>query len=158
MKLSEELKCIVETLQSIAPTTISYEFAPLFIPDFLPKLLPLVVQALKVELKPLPSHLKYVLLDNKNTFPIIISTKLNLSQEDKLIRIFRNHKETIGWTITDIKGISLSLRMHRIRLEKCTKFVRQVQRRLNPLMMEVIKREILKLLDVEMIYAISDSS
>ena len=47
--------------------------------------------------------------------------------------------------------------MHRIRLEEDAKPVRQAQRRLNPLMMEVVKKEILKLLEVGIIFAISDS-
>nr|XP_027118748.1 uncharacterized protein LOC113735992 [Coffea arabica] len=42
-------------------------------------------------------------------------------------------------------------------LEDDAKPVRQAQRRLNPLMMEVVKKEILKLLDVGIIFAISDS-
>ena len=47
--------------------------------------------------------------------------------------------------------------MHKIRLEKGVKPVKQVQKKLNPLMMEVIKKEILKLLDVGIIHVISDS-
>ena len=47
--------------------------------------------------------------------------------------------------------------MHKIRLEKGVKPVKQVKKKLNPLMMEVIKKEILKLLDVGIIYVISDS-
>ncbi|XP_027174318.1 uncharacterized protein LOC113773921 [Coffea eugenioides] len=42
-------------------------------------------------------------------------------------------------------------------LEEDAKPVRQAQRRLNPLKMEVVKKEILKLLDVGIIFAISDS-
>ncbi|XP_027090163.2 uncharacterized protein [Coffea arabica] len=69
----------------------------------------------------------------------------------------REHKEAIGWTIVDIKGISPSVCIHRIWLEEDTKPVRQAQMRLNPLMMEVVKKEILKLLDVGIIFAISDN-
>ena len=36
--------------------------------------------------------------------------------------------------------------------------MRQVQRRLKPIIMEVVKKEIIKLLEVEIIFAISDSS
>ncbi|XP_071906833.1 uncharacterized protein [Coffea arabica] len=78
-------------------------------------------------------------------------------QEDKLVRILREYKEAIGWSIADIKGISPSLCMHRIRLENDAKPVRQAQRRLNLLTMEVVKKEILKLLEVGVIFAISDS-
>ncbi|XP_071918729.1 uncharacterized protein [Coffea arabica] len=79
-------------------------------------------------------------------------------EEEKLIQVLREHKKVIGWTIADIKGISPSICMHRIRLEEDAKLVRQTQRRLNPLMMEVVKKEILKLLDVGIIFAISDRS
>ena len=73
------------------------------------------------------------------------------------MRLLRDHKEAIGWSIADVKGINPSLCMHRIRLEDDAKPVRQAQRRLNPLMMEVVKKEILKLLEVGIIFTISDS-
>ncbi|XP_071909834.1 uncharacterized protein [Coffea arabica] len=111
-----------------------------------------------LEWKSLPEHLKYAYLGDNETLPVIISDSLSKTQEEKLIRVLRKHKETIGWTITDIKGISPSICMHRIRLEEDAKPVQQAQRRLNPLMMEVVKKEILKLLDVGIIFAISDSS
>ena len=47
--------------------------------------------------------------------------------------------------------------MHRILLEEGSKPTREAQHRLNPPMMEVMKKEILKLLDVRVIYPISDS-
>ncbi|KAL0391221.1 UNVERIFIED_CONTAM: hypothetical protein Scaly_0479200 [Sesamum calycinum] len=81
------------------------------------------------------------------TLPVIISSKLTTLEEEKLIRVLREFKEAIGWTITDIKGLSPSTCMHRILLEEGTKPSREAQRRVNPLMMEVVKKEILKLLD-----------
>ncbi|XP_074323538.1 uncharacterized protein LOC141660452 [Apium graveolens] len=42
------------------------------------------------------------------------------SNEDKLLRILREFKSTIGWTITDIKGISPSYCQHKIILEEGT--------------------------------------
>ena len=47
--------------------------------------------------------------------------------------------------------------MHQILLEEGSKPTREEQRRLNPPVMEVVKKEILKLLDVGVIYPISDS-
>ncbi|XP_071905713.1 uncharacterized protein [Coffea arabica] len=101
------------------------------------EVLPSVVQAPVLELKPLPEHLKYAYLGDNETLPVIISSALSKTQEEKLIRVLREHKEAIGWTIADIKGISPAICMHRIRLEDDAKPVRQAQRRLNPLMMEV---------------------
>jgi len=112
----------------------------------------------KVELKQLPSHLWYAFLGEKSTFPVIISSDLNELEEDKLLRILRAHKSAIGWTISDLKGISPSFCMHKILLEENYKPVIQPQRRLNPTMKEVVRKEVIKLLDAGIIYPISDSA
>ena len=78
-------------------------------------------------------------------------------QEEKLVKLLCDHKTAIGWTLADIKGISPSLCMHHILLEDNAKPTREMQRRLNPPMIEVVKAEILKLLDVGVIYPITDS-
>ena len=75
-------------------------------------------------------------LGEEDTLPIIIVKELTPLQEERLIRVLREHKTAIGWTITDIKGISPSMCMHRILLEEGSKPPREAQRRLNPLMME----------------------
>ncbi|KAL2232540.1 UNVERIFIED_CONTAM: Retrovirus-related Pol polyprotein from transposon 17.6 [Sesamum indicum] len=111
------------------------------------KIVPSILQAPVLELKDLPKHLKYVFLGENKTLPVIISSKLTDLEEEKLIRVLHEFREAIGWTIADIKGLSPSTCMHRILLEEGTKPSREAQRRLNPLMMEVVKKEILKLLD-----------
>ncbi|CAN6576693.1 unnamed protein product [Malus baccata var. baccata] len=121
------------------------------------KLLPSVVQPPTLELKSLPSHLKYVFLGDDETLPVIISSTLTAQEKDKLVRVLREYKTTIGWTLADIKGINPTTCMHRILLEEGSKTSREAQRRLNPLMMEVVKKEIIKLLDCGVIYPISDS-
>ncbi|CAN6544105.1 unnamed protein product [Malus baccata var. baccata] len=63
----------------------------------------------------------------------------------------------IGWTLTDIKGIIPTTCMHRILLEEGAKPSREAQCRLNPPMMDVVKKEIIKLVDCRVIYPISDS-
>ncbi|XP_070026059.1 uncharacterized protein [Nicotiana sylvestris] len=65
---------------------------------------PEVVQQ-KIELKVLPSHLKYVYLEQE-LFSVIISSSLTAEQEKKLIEVLKAHKGALGWTIEDIKGIS----------------------------------------------------
>ena len=110
-----------------------------------------------LDLKPLPAHLKYMFLGDNETLPVIISSKLNVMEEEKLTRVLRDNKVAMGWTMADIKGLSPSICMHRILLEDNCKPCRQPQRRLNPPMMEVVKKEILKLLEAGVIYAISDS-
>ncbi|PNX62460.1 hypothetical protein L195_g061156, partial [Trifolium pratense] len=58
------------------------------------------------ELKQLPSHLKYVFLSDDASFPAIISSKLTHLEEEKLLRVLKSNKAAIGWTISDLKGIS----------------------------------------------------
>ena len=111
----------------------------------------------KLELKPLSSHLKYAFLGVEETFPVIISSSLESNQENELLEILRTHKTSIGWTIIDIKGIIPLICTHRIHLEEDVKPSRQPQQRLNPIMKEVVKKEVLKLLDVGVIYPIEDS-
>ena len=89
---------------------------------------------------------------------MIISSKLSAPQEKKLVQVLKEHKTAISWKIADIKGISPSTCMHRILLEEGAKPSRQLQRRLNPPMMDVVKKEILKFLEVGVIYPISDSN
>ncbi|GKV41179.1 hypothetical protein SLEP1_g48746 [Rubroshorea leprosula] len=49
--------------------------------------------------------------------------------------------KAIGWSIADIKGVSPSVCMHKILLEEGHKSIVQPQRRLNPNMQEVVKKE-----------------
>ncbi|CAN6573008.1 unnamed protein product [Malus baccata var. baccata] len=120
-------------------------------------LIPSIVKAPKLELKPLPPHLKYAYLAEFETLPVIIASDLNPNEEDKLMRVLKESKSAIGWSIADIKGISPTMCMHRILLEDGSKTTREPQRRLNPHMKEVVRSEVLKLLDVGIIYPISDS-
>ncbi|KAM1315775.1 hypothetical protein ACFX2F_019502 [Malus domestica] len=120
-------------------------------------MLPSVIQAPVLELKPLPDHLKYVFLGDNETLPVIVSSSLTAIEEEKLIRVLKEHKTAIGWTLADIRGISPTTCMHRILLEERAKPTREAQHRLNPPMMEVVKKEIIKLLDCGVIYPISDS-
>ncbi|KAL2892377.1 Retrovirus-related Pol polyprotein from transposon 17.6 [Bienertia sinuspersici] len=111
----------------------------------------------EVELKPLPSHLKYAFLGPSSTYPVIVSADLSQEQTSQLVEVLRAHRKVLGYTISDLKGISPALCMHRILLEEDTKPSRERQRKLNPSMMEVVKKEVLKLLAAGIIYPISDS-
>ncbi|KAK8713007.1 hypothetical protein V6N13_148235 [Hibiscus sabdariffa] len=115
-------------------------------------------EAPQVELKDLPKHLKYAFLGYNDTLPVIVSNKLSKREEDDLVEVLRAHKEAIGWTIADIKGLSPSTCIHKIKVDEDAKPSREGQRRLNPPMMEVVKKEIQKLLDADIIYPISDSN
>ncbi|KAK8554330.1 hypothetical protein V6N12_031294 [Hibiscus sabdariffa] len=118
---------------------------------------PSIEQPPKLELKTLPEQLKYAYLGTDNTLPVIISSKLQPAQEEKLIKTLRQHKEALGWTIADIKGISPAICTHKILLEDNHKPTVDAQRRLNQAMKDVVRKEILKWLDAVIIYPISDS-
>ena len=79
-------------------------------------------------------------------------------EEEKILRVLRDHKNAIGWSLADLKGIHPSMCMHRILLEDGHKQSIEAQRRLNPTMKEVVRKEVLKWLDAGVIYPISDSS
>ncbi|XP_071939985.1 uncharacterized protein [Coffea arabica] len=125
VELSDELRHMVEALHSLPSISLRYELATLFTPETHQKLLSSIVQAPKLKLEPFPSHLKYVFLGDKETLLVIIFAHLSPSQEDKLVRLIQDYKKAIGWTIANIKGISPSFCMHRIRLEEDAKLVRQ---------------------------------
>jgi len=88
---------------------------------------------------------------------VIIFASLAAEQEEKLLLVLKKHKKAIGWTLADIPGISPSTCMHRILLEDGAKPVRQPQQRLNPVILDVVKKEVTKLLQARIIYPISDS-
>ena len=108
-------------------------------------------------MKELPSHLKYEFLEPEKRKPVIISAALTEAEEKKLLVILRKYKEAIAWSIEDLKGISPSICMHKILLEDNAKTSIERQRRLNPVMKEVVRKEVLKWLNAGFIYAISDS-
>ncbi|GJX63321.1 reverse transcriptase domain-containing protein [Tanacetum coccineum] len=110
-----------------------------------------------LELKDLPSHLEYAFLEGNDKLPVIIAK--NLKDEDKtaLIKVLKSHKHAIAWKISDIKGIDPQFCTHKILMEENAKPAVQNQRRVNPKIHEVIKQEVIKLLDAGLIYPISDS-
>ncbi|RDX65936.1 Retrovirus-related Pol polyprotein from transposon 17.6, partial [Mucuna pruriens] len=109
-----------------------------------------------MELKPLPNHLKYAYLDSEQQLLVIIANNLHQEQEEKLLEVLRQHKKAIGWKLSDLPGINPSICMHRILMEEEVKPIRQQQRRLNPTILDVVKKEVTKLLVAGIIYPISD--
>ncbi|KAI5338555.1 hypothetical protein L3X38_017826 [Prunus dulcis] len=152
-----------EFQEVMAALEVFQPYPPSFRPPLEPlassstKLEPSIITPPKLELKPLPNHLKYAYLGANETLPVIIAASLTSHEEDSLIEVLKEHKTALGWTIADIKGISPSMCMHRILMEEDSKPSRDAQRRLNPNMKEVVRAEVLKLLDVGIIYPISDS-
>ncbi|XP_039687886.1 uncharacterized protein [Medicago truncatula] len=151
-KLEGEAKAYEELLNRTPPMEgLSVEELVKEEPALLPK------EAPKVELKPLPSNLRYEFLGPNSTYPVIVNASLDEVETEKLLYVLKKYPKAIGYTIDDIKGINPSLCMHRILLEEDYKPSIEHQRRLNPNMKELVKKEVLKLLDAGVIYPISDS-
>nr|GFA67224.1 DNA-directed DNA polymerase [Tanacetum cinerariifolium]GFA88573.1 DNA-directed DNA polymerase [Tanacetum cinerariifolium] len=111
----------------------------------------------EVELKELPPHLEYAFLGENEKRPVIISKDLSVNEKSALINVLKSRKKAIAWKLTDIKGIDLEFCSHKILLEDDYSPNVQSQRRVNPKIHEVIKQEVEKLLDIGLIYPISDS-
>ncbi|GJU35652.1 reverse transcriptase domain-containing protein [Tanacetum coccineum] len=111
----------------------------------------------ELELKDLPSHLEYAFLEENDKLPVIIAKGLKNNEKDALLKVLKSHKWAIAWKITDIKGINPRFCAHKILMEDDYKPTVQSQRRVNPKIHEVLKNEVLKLLDADMIYPISNS-
>ena len=112
----------------------------------------------KVDLKPLLKGLRYAFLGPNSTYHVIINAELNSDEVNLLLSELRKYRRAIGYSLSDIKGISPTLCNHRIHLENESYSSIEPQRRLNPNLKEVVKKEILKLLDAGVIYPISDST
>ncbi|KAM1125212.1 hypothetical protein ACFX2B_040035 [Malus domestica] len=115
--IQEELLEMVAALES-NPRHIGKSPNLISIPISTNKLLPSVIQPPSLELKQLPSHLKYVFLGEQETLPVIISSSLTAQENDKLVRVLREYRTAIGWTLADMKGISPTTCIHRILLEE----------------------------------------
>ncbi|GJY11638.1 hypothetical protein Tco_0380947 [Tanacetum coccineum] len=111
----------------------------------------------ELKLKYLPSHLEYAYLEENDKLPVIIAKGLKDDEKEALLKVLKSHKRAIAWKITDIKGIDPHFCTHKILMEDDYKPTVQSQRRVHPKVHEVIKKEVLKLLDAGMIYLISDS-
>ena len=69
-------------------------------------------------LKQLPEHLCYSFLGANETKPVIISFDLTKEEENKLLEVLRQYQSAFAWLISDIKGISPSICMHKILMEE----------------------------------------
>ncbi|GJY44974.1 reverse transcriptase domain-containing protein [Tanacetum coccineum] len=132
----------------VEPKKSSLEYATSYEPkDKLPE----------VELKELPPHLEYVFLEENNKLPVIISKDLSQDEKTSLINVLKNQKQAIAWKLSDIRGIDPEFCSHKILLEDDYEPSVQHQRRVNPKIHDVIKKEVEKLLNAGLIYPISDS-
>ncbi|GJS34125.1 reverse transcriptase domain-containing protein [Tanacetum coccineum] len=111
----------------------------------------------EVELKDLPPHLEYAFLEGDDKLPVIIAKDLSVVEKAALIKVLKSHKRAIAWKLSDIKGINPEFCTYNILMEEEYKPAVQHQRRVNPKIHDVIKKEVENLLDAGLIYPISDS-
>jgi hypothetical protein len=104
-----------------------------------------------VDRKPLPKGLKYEFLGPDKTYPVIVSDELSPEENEKLLNLLKKHRTVIGYSINDLKGLSPAFYSHRIPMEDQCKPIVDHQRRLTHAMREVVKKEIIKLLDAKII-------
>nr|GEX16728.1 reverse transcriptase domain-containing protein [Tanacetum cinerariifolium] len=111
----------------------------------------------EVELKDLLPHLEYAFLGDNNNWPVIIAKDLSVDEKSTLLKVLKSQKQAIAWKLIDIKGIDPEFCSHKILLEEDYSPKVQSQRRVNPKIHDVIKKEVEKLLNAGFIYPISDS-
>ncbi|GJZ19092.1 hypothetical protein Tco_0555682 [Tanacetum coccineum] len=111
----------------------------------------------EVELKDLPPHLEYAFLEENNKLPVIIAKDLSVDEKAAPIKVLKSRKRAIAWKLSDIKGINPEFYSHKILMEEDYEPAVQHQRRVNPKIHDVIKKEVEELLDARLIYLILDS-
>nr|GEX10241.1 hypothetical protein [Tanacetum cinerariifolium] len=111
----------------------------------------------EVELKDLPPHLEYTFLEGDDKLPVIIVKDLSREEKTALITVLKSHKRAIAWKLFDIKGIDPEFYTYKIPMEEDFEPAVQHQRRVNPKIHDVVKQEVIKLLDAGLIYPIYDS-
>ncbi|GJW69485.1 reverse transcriptase domain-containing protein [Tanacetum coccineum] len=114
-------------------------------------------EPLEVELKDLPPHLEYAFLEGDNKLPVIIAKELDVEEKSALIKVLKSHKRALAWKLYDIKGIKPEFCTHKILMEEDYAPAVQHQRRVNPKIHDVNKKEVEKLLEAGLIYPIFDS-
>nr|GEW48649.1 reverse transcriptase domain-containing protein [Tanacetum cinerariifolium] len=110
-----------------------------------------------IELKVLPPHLECAFLEGDDKLPVIIAKDLSVEEKTALITVLKSHKRAIAWKLSDIKGINPEFCTYKILMKEDFEPTVLHQRRVNPKIHDVIKQEVIKLLDAVFIYPIFDS-
>ncbi|CAI9777220.1 unnamed protein product [Fraxinus pennsylvanica] len=126
---SFEIETSAKFLETNPPYTWKRQFEKLVTGPTRP--LPSVQQPPKLELKQLPPHLRYVYLGDSSTLLVIISSLVSEVEKERVLQILMEEK-----------------------FKPCI----DGQRRLNRNMKEVVRAEVLKLIDVGTIYPISGNA
>ncbi|GJW00484.1 reverse transcriptase domain-containing protein, partial [Tanacetum coccineum] len=149
--------CLIETLLNNDISNDLPPPLPVFVINETEKIKSSIDDPPDLELKDLPPHLEYAFLEGTSKLPVMIAKDLKKEEKEQLLKVLKSHKRAIAWKISDIQGIDPNFCTHKILMEDDFKPAVQHQRRVNPKIHEVIKAEVIKLLDAGLIYPISDS-
>jgi hypothetical protein len=119
-----------DLLEQVLATTLEEELSPPFLDD-VADYFSLVEEEVEfhdleqevkretspVGLKQLPPGLQYVFLNGDHETPVIISDKLSNDETRRLVATLEKYWSVIGYSLKDLKGISLSLYTHHIPME-----------------------------------------
>ena len=105
-ELSEEAEEYVKWMDSFQPYRRKYYE---LLGENTQTSMPSIERPPQLEQKPLPSHLRYAYLGESLALPVIISTTLIVVEEEKILRVLRDRKDPIEWSLADLKGIRPSL-------------------------------------------------
>nr|GFA69290.1 reverse transcriptase domain-containing protein [Tanacetum cinerariifolium] len=100
-------------------------------------------------LPPLPNHEQYLPSFKKELK--VYEAKTVKSSVDEPPEVLKSHKRAITWKLSDIHAINPEFCTYKILMEEDYKPVVQNQRRVNPKIYDVIKKEVEKLLDAGLI-------
>nr|GEY29221.1 reverse transcriptase domain-containing protein [Tanacetum cinerariifolium] len=95
----------------------------------------------EVEVKDLPPHLEYAFLGGDDKLPVIIAKDFSVKEKATIIKVLKSHKRAIAWKLFIIKGINPEFCTHKILMEDDFEPAVQHQRRVNPKIYDVIKKE-----------------
>jgi len=89
----------------------------------------------------------------------ILNINSNLEiQKEQLIKMLQTHFDAFAWEYTDMRGILPNTCIHHIYIEDSSRPIRKLKKQMNPLLKEIVKNDLQKLLDVNFIYPISNSN
>jgi hypothetical protein len=86
-----------------------------------------------------------------------VSDELSPEENEKLLNLLKKHRKVIGYSTSDLKGLSPAFCIHCIPMEDQCKPIVDHQRRLTHAMREVVKKEVITLLDAGIIYPVPHS-
>ena len=86
-----------------------------------------------------------------------IGAHITLSQEEQLIALLNKYHKAFAWEYIDMPGIHHEKCTHHIYTDDNLRPLRKPQQRMNPILKEIVKEELQKLLKVGFIYPISNS-